>query len=60
MPNATRRPRIMVAPATVGFGLARMFQLMGERTRPLLKVVCTLDEALAALGVKSPRFERLE
>ena len=60
MPNATVRPRIMVVPATVGFGLARMFQLMGERTRPLLKVVHTIDEALAALGAKSPHFEPLE
>ena len=60
MPNATMRPRIMVAPATVGFGLARMFQLMGERTRPLLKVVHTLDEALAALGIQSPHFEPLD
>ena len=60
MPNATMRPRIVVAPATVGFGLARMFQLVGERTRPLLKVVHTLDEALAALGIQSPQFEPLD
>jgi hypothetical protein len=60
MPNATTRPRIMVVPATVGFGLARMFQITGERTRPLLKVVHTLDKALAALGVKSPHFEPLD
>ena len=60
MPNATTRRRIMVVPATFGFGLARMFQLMGERTRPLLKVVHTLDEALAALGIQSPHFEPLD
>src|ERR1700732_944127 len=37
MPDARRRPRIIIAPATVGFGLARMFQIMGERKNPLLK-----------------------
>jgi hypothetical protein len=36
-----------------------MFQLAGERTRPLLDVVRTLDEALALLGVESPQFEPL-
>src|SRR5580700_9643783 len=35
MPNATTRPRIIVVPATAGFGLARMFQIMGEQKRPL-------------------------
>jgi hypothetical protein len=60
MPDATRRPRIIVAPDTVGFGLSRMFQLVGEPTRPLLSVVHALDEALAELGVQSPHFESLE
>lgn len=60
MPDPTRRPRIVVAPDPVGFGLSRMFQVMGESTRPLLNVVHTLDEAFAALGVQSPHFEPLE
>jgi|HubBroStandDraft_1064217.scaffolds.fasta_scaffold975460_1 hypothetical protein len=60
MPEASERPRIVVAPSTAGFGLARMFQLMGERVRPTLQVVRTLEEALALLGVKSARFEPLE
>jgi hypothetical protein len=51
------RPRIIVAPTAVAFGLARMFQMLGESTRPLLEVVRTLDEALAALGIQSPGFE---
>lgn len=59
MPDATK-PRIIVAPTTIGFGLARMFQILGESTRPLLSVVRTMDEALAALGVQSPHFEPLE
>lgn len=60
MPDATRRPRIIVVVSTLGFGLARMFQMIGESTRPLLKVVHTMNEALAALGIQSPHFEPLE
>jgi hypothetical protein len=37
-----------------------MFQITGEATRPLLKVVRTMDEALADLGVQPPHFEPLE
>jgi len=60
MGHANSRPRILVASTTVGYGLARMFQILGEPARPLLKVVHTLDEALAALGVQSPHFEPLD
>jgi hypothetical protein len=58
-PDAFTRPRIIVAPTTVGFGLARMFQILGSSSRPLLQVVHTLDEAFAALGIQSPNFEPL-
>ena len=54
------RPRFVVVPSTVGFGLARMFQIVGGPTRPLLQIVRTVDEALATLGVRSPHFEPLE
>jgi hypothetical protein len=57
--NAANRRRVIVAPAGVGFGLARMFQTTGESTRPLLAVARTLDEAFEALGVQSPHFEPL-
>jgi hypothetical protein len=60
MPDAARRPRVIVAPKTHVFGLARMFQIMGEPSRPLLTVVHTMGEALAALGIQSPHFEPLE
>jgi hypothetical protein len=60
MPDGFMRPRFIVAPTAVGFGLARMFQIEGEHTRPLLEVVHTMDEALAALGIQSPHFEPLE
>jgi hypothetical protein len=53
-------PRFLVVPHTHAFGLARMFQIMGENRRPLLNVVRTMDEAFAALGVQSSHFEPLE
>jgi hypothetical protein len=59
MPDAVHRPRVLVAPATHVFGIARMFQIVGEHQRPTLSVVRTLDEAFAALGVLSPHFEPL-
>jgi hypothetical protein len=60
MPHADKRPRIIVATATVGFGLMRMLQILGEQQRPMLTVVRTVDEAFAALGVESPHFELLD
>ncbi len=58
--DPTRRPRIIVAPTAVGFGLSRMFEITGQHKRPLLKVVHTLEEAFAELGVQSPHFAPLE
>jgi hypothetical protein len=60
MPDANNRPRFIVAPNPLEFGLSRMFQILGESTRPLLKVVHTLDEALAALCIQPSHFETLE
>ena len=59
VPQASERGRIAVIADEAGFNMARMFQKLGESTRPLLHVVRTLDEALEALGVESPRFEVL-
>jgi hypothetical protein len=56
----TERPRVIVASQTHAFGLFRMFQLAGERTRPRLTIVHTMDEALAELGIQSPHFEPLQ
>lgn len=50
-------PRFIVAPTTHLFGTARMFQILGEDTRPELRVFRTLDEAYAAFGVASPKYE---
>jgi hypothetical protein len=60
MPNATRRPRCLVAPATLGIAMSRLCEIAVELTNPLLKIVLSLDEAFAALGVQSPHFEPLE
>lgn len=58
-PGLTSYPRFIVVPVTAGYGLMRMFQIVGETSRPLLHVVHTIDEALAALGVQSPHFESI-
>lgn len=55
--EATVRPNIIVAPQAHAFGLTRMFQTLGERARPNLQVVRTLDDALRVLGIQSPHFE---
>jgi hypothetical protein len=50
-------PRYVIAPAAHLYGLARMFQMEGEATRPNLQVVSTLAEAYTLLNVENPRFE---
>jgi hypothetical protein len=46
------RPRVVIAPSDHTFGLARVFELEGEVTRPNLHVVRSVKEAWAILGVK--------
>jgi hypothetical protein len=48
--------RVFVAPQAHVYGMARMFQMLGEDTRPNLHIVRTLDEAYHLLQVKSPEF----
>jgi hypothetical protein len=52
--------RIVVAALPVLFGMARMFEIAGERTRPNLHIVRTEQEAWAILGVWKPKFGPLE
>lgn len=59
MPRATERGRVVVFSNDGGFAMARMFQTLGESTRPLFHVVRSLDEAFQALGIEAPRFEVL-
>lgn len=51
--------RVLVVPQVFIYGLARMFQILGEKTRPELQVVRTMDEAYRLLGVELPEFHPL-
>lgn len=59
MPDATKRPRFIVVPSAVGLAIPRMFEIAGKEKNPLLRIVSTVDEALAALGIAVPHFEPL-
>ena len=50
-------PRFIVASADHVFAMGRMFELQGDRTRPLLQVVRTLAEAYALLDIREPQLE---
>lgn len=50
-------PRFIVAPTDHIFAMARMFELQGDKTRPLLQVVRTLSEAYELLDIRNPRLE---
>lgn len=52
----TASMRVLVAPSDFLFGMMRMFQILGEKTRPNLHVVHTIDEAYRLLQVESPEF----
>jgi len=51
--------RILVAPKAHVYGMARMFQILGGKTRPNLHIVRTMDEAYSLLQVESPEFSRV-
>jgi hypothetical protein len=55
MPDQSR-VRVAIAPSPAAFGLARMFEMLGDKTRPNLHVVRTAPEAWAILGVSEPQF----
>ncbi|MGA8012504.1 MAG: hypothetical protein WB949_08770 [Candidatus Acidiferrales bacterium] len=59
MPNPDR-PRVLIAPSPPVFGIARMFELQGQETRPNLHVVRSENEALAILGVRETKFETIQ
>jgi hypothetical protein len=46
------RPRVVIAPSDYAFGMARIFEVEGEATRPNLHVVRSVKEAWAILGVE--------
>lgn len=51
------RPRFIVAASDHIFGLARMFQIEGEATRPNLHIVRSEEEAWERLGVERLEFD---
>lgn len=60
MPKAEERPRVVVVPQTHAFGLVRMFQILGEQSRPLFSVVRTMEEAMKFLRAEAPEFKPVE
>lgn len=52
--------RIVVAPLDSLYGMVRMFQMLGELTRPDLHVVRTIDEAYRLLQVESAEFRPID
>ena len=48
--------RVLVTPKDFIYGLARMFQILTEETRPELRVVRTMEEAYRLLEVTTPDF----
>lgn len=59
VPDASKI-RIIVAPTPKLYGLASMFAMHGEDTRPNLHIVRTLEHAYVILGIINPQFEPLE
>jgi hypothetical protein len=49
--------RVLVIPREFIYGLARMFQILSEETRPELRVVRTMEEAYRLLELASPDFQ---
>jgi hypothetical protein len=50
-------PRFVVVPSDLAFGMARMFQEIGDATRPQLFVVRSLEEAYQRLKIAPPKYE---
>jgi hypothetical protein len=53
-------PRFIVASSDFAYGLARMFQSYGGKTRQALHVVRTITEAYSSLGITVEHFRALE
>jgi len=48
--------RIIIAPGQHVFGMSRMFQMVGESTRPSLRVVRSQEEAFVMLSLQDTQF----
>jgi len=52
--------RFFVMPSTVGFGIARMFQIAGDPHYDSVTIVRSLDEVPPMLNGGAPQFEPLD
>jgi hypothetical protein len=59
-PYPAATPRYIVASTDYPFGLARMYELMGNHSDGALQVVRKIEEALAELGAAKAKFERVD
>jgi hypothetical protein len=59
-PYPDETTRYIIAPTDYLFGMSRMYQILANRPQEKLRVVRKRKDALAALGVREPKFERLE
>ena len=50
---------VIIAPTNQVYGMARMYEILSEQSRPNLHVVRTVQEAKVLLGITSMRFRRL-
>ena len=58
-PYPEETPRYIVAPSDYLFGMARMYEMIADRPEGKLRVVRKREEALAEIGVRDGKFERL-
>jgi len=61
-PPAAKSPikhRVIVAVTPHQYAMSRMFHILGEETRPGLKVVRSQHEAYEVIGIKDPVFEEI-
>ena len=58
MPDGAKRPRFAIPPPTARLSILRIIEVMVQVTRPRFKIVQSMAEAIATLGVQSPHFER--
>jgi hypothetical protein len=52
-------PQFVVVSSDLAYSWARLFQGYGEKSRPRLRVVRSMNEALQAVEANPPRFEPL-
>jgi len=52
--------RFFVMPSTVGYGIARMFQISGEPHYDSMTILRSLDEVFSNLAITRTRFEPLK